>query len=238
MEAQERLQQALLLHGVCGSETEAEVIASLILEGQQGSPQDDATLRQGLQEQLGLSETECEEIMGEMIQLGNDDVKETLSTTSTPDEPDNDDASSASASSSDKEESDYVGEGECELCERYIRLTKHHLIPKSTWHRIIPRLKRAAESSNASLEETLSHLLVTTSNKDDVSLSTTTKYWKNILNKQTCLICRACHSAIHRFHSNETLAIEFNTVERLLGDEKVFKYAKWASKQRVGKYAR
>lgn len=47
------------------------------------------------------------------------------------------------------------------------------------------------------------------------------------------MVCRPCHSAIHRTHSNDVLAEHFNTVEKLLQDEAIFKFARWASKQRI-----
>jgi len=33
------------------------------------------------------------------------------------------------------EQTRIVGEGECELCEREMPLTKHHLIPREVWFR-------------------------------------------------------------------------------------------------------
>jgi len=46
-------------------------------------------------------------------------------------------------------------------------------------------------------------------------------------------ICRACHSAIHRMYDNKTLALELNTVDKLLAQEKVQRFCEWKSKQRV-----
>lgn len=51
---------------------------------------------------------------------------------------------------------------------------------------------------------------------------------------QTCVVCRQCHRAIHRTHDNLTLALHFNTVERLLQDSDIYKFARWASKQKRG----
>ena len=44
----------------------------------------------------------------------------------------------------DDDDGDYIGEGECELCERTVKLTRHHLVPKSTWPRMRKRLWNAA----------------------------------------------------------------------------------------------
>lgn len=46
----------------------------------------------------------------------------------------------------DESDGDYVGEGECQLCERAVKLTRHHLIPKTTWPRIKKRLWNAAST--------------------------------------------------------------------------------------------
>lgn len=135
---------------------------------------------------------------------------------------------------------DFIGEGECELCERFIKLTRHHLIPKSTWPRITSRLRSAADALGKNdlnragmiLGAGLAHLLepLTVIGDDKKSI-------KGLL-EITCDICRQCHSAIHRTHDNMTLATEFATVDLLLQDEKIFKFAKFASKQKAGKHAR
>jgi 5-methylcytosine-specific restriction endonuclease McrA len=45
-------------------------------------------------------------------------------------------------------------------------------------------------------------------------------------------ICGACHKYVHRIESNEQLAKEWYTVERLLGREDVQEWAKWVGKLR------
>lgn len=45
-------------------------------------------------------------------------------------------------------------------------------------------------------------------------------------------LCRACHSFVHRVASNEELAREFYSVERLLGREDVVRFAGWAGRVR------
>ena len=87
-----------------------------------------------------------------------------------------------------------VDDGSCEVCERVVARTKHHLIPREL-HR---------------------------------SLSKDTRYSKELLGR-TINICRMCHSTIHRFFTNAELASKYNTLELLLSNEKMFKYAKWAS---------
>lgn len=98
------------------------------------------------------------------------------------------------ASDQDREDFD---DGSCEICERFVSRTRHHLIPRE-------------------LHKTLTH-----------------KYSKVELGR-TIRICRMCHSTIHRFFSNEQLAREFHTIEALLDDERMYKYAKWAAAQPSG----
>lgn len=50
------------------------------------------------------------------------------------------------------------------------------------------------------------------------------------------MICRPCHSAIHKLIDEETMAAEFNTLEKLESYEPVQKWVAYASKQKsVGK---
>jgi len=46
------------------------------------------------------------------------------------------------------------------------------------------------------------------------------------------MICRSCHSAIHSFIDNKTLAAEFNTLEKLLTHEKVQGWIPYIRKKR------
>ena len=54
---------------------------------------------------------------------------------------------------------------------------------------------------------------------------------------RTCLICRPCHSEVHRLHDEMELAERFPTVERLLEDEDLVRFCKWASGQKCGRYS-
>ena len=47
-------------------------------------------------------------------------------------------------------------------------------------------------------------------------------------------LCRSCHSAIHRMFDNKTLAMQLNTIDQLLSQEKVLRFCEWKSKQRIG----
>lgn len=158
----------------------------------------------------------------------------------------------------DEDDGDFIGEGECELCEREIKLTRHHLIPKSTWPRMKKRMWNAAPvikslNSLASQEELtnndpqkmqrlqetkeglnrkLEKILGTSSTSCLPTVITHDTVRGHLT--QVCLLCRQCHSAIHRIHTEWELAIEYNTMERLLECDEVIKFGKWANKQRPG----
>jgi hypothetical protein len=83
----------------------------------------------------------------------------------------------------------------CQICERYVKLTRHHVYPRET-HKTC--LKRGIDTTE--------------------------------LNK-TISICKMCHATIHRIFSNDELSKNFFSLELLLGEERVIKYAKWASSQ-------
>ena len=70
--------------------------------------------------------------------------------------------------------------GECEMCERYMPLTRHHLMPRM----MHARLRKQG-------------------------------FERDVLCR-TCNICRLCHDAVHRFFSEKELALEYNTVEKLM----------------------
>lgn len=70
--------------------------------------------------------------------------------------------------------------GECEMCERFMPLTKHHLIPRMMHNRMRKH-----------------------------------GYDRALLN-QTADICRPCHNAVHRCYTEKELAMEFNTIEKLM----------------------
>ena len=147
-----------------------------------------------------------------------------------------------------KEEDDdgseyYLIDGECELCDRGgIKLTKHHLIPKSTWSKIRTKLLNAADAKERGetnkaltivgfgLEDILDRIVQSNENKK-ITIRT-------IVHETTCSICRQCHTTVHRTHTNMDLASHFNTVEKLLDDVQISKFCKWNSKQKTGKYRR
>jgi hypothetical protein len=143
---------------------------------------------------------------------------------------------------SDNDDGDFVGEGECELCERTVKLTRHHLIPKTTWPRIKKRLWNAAstietyhslddESSDERKEcaklklEKMVRMAIS-----DIPIITHDSVRKYL--SRVCLLCRQCHSTVHRIHTEMELATQYNTIDSLFADEEIRKFAKWNSKQR------
>ena len=184
-----------------------------------------------------------------------------------------DGADDGSSSSEEKEEVDsnfevdeidddgeYIGEGECELCEREVKLTRHHVIPRTTW----PRMKKRIWNAAATIEayQSISYQIKAASGKEQQDLEEKQRVLEEKLEKifgpdfdfsglpstithdtvraylnRVAKLCRQCHSAIHRIYTETELATRFNTMERLLECDEVMKFGKWASKQRPGKYA-
>lgn len=225
----------MLSNDLAGSEEEAECLAASILD-EEGANSDE-----------GRCGVVCVELFQEFFSLTEQESKDMLlelfpglaapALEDAPPEEGEDDSSEEWMQEEENEE-EMIGEGECELCERHIRLTKHHLIPCSTWPRMLPRLVNAADalkSPNGSrraqmiLGDGLMHL-------EDALHDASKTNIRKIL-QRTCLICRPCHSTIHRTHDNLVLAREYNTIELLLRDESIYKFCKWASKQKAGKHA-
>jgi uncharacterized protein with PIN domain len=52
--------------------------------------------------------------------------------------------------------------------------------------------------------------------------------------EEKIMVCVDCHNAIHKFHESRELGQEINTLEKILADEKIVKFAKFAAKQKGG----
>jgi hypothetical protein len=220
---EEHLANLLVIDGICSTSHEANVLAEVILS----DLTDLESVEMALQEYLDLSEDQTKELASRLKQALVD--------------PDfnfeeDEDEEPTSEPSVDEEDGMMLCDGECELCDRYIQLTKHHLIPKSTWPRLQPRLLHAAEANEkGDMERALSllgpgleHLLHT--------LTTDKTSIRHIL-RQTCDICRPCHTAVHKAHDNMDLALSYSSVGKLLEDEQISRFCKWANKQRPGRHA-
>jgi len=57
------------------------------------------------------------------------------------------------------------------------------------------------------------------------------KFSRDEMKNRRADLCGDCHSTVHRFFSHKELAIEYNTIEKLLMNEKVQKYVEWVCKQ-------
>ena len=137
-----------------------------------------------------------------------------------------------------EEEEEYIGEGECELCKHFLKLTKHHLIPKSMWLHIETKLLHAAAAVNKHDWEQTKRILGHGLEHLHLDFNESTRSSICHIMGKTCSICHPCHLAIHSTHDNMTLALNYNTVEKLLGDEKIYKFCQWANKQKAGKHTR
>ena len=157
-------------------------------------------------------------------------------------EDDDDERPGSDIDFSDDEDDDgeYIGEGECELCEREIRLTRHHLIPKTTWSKFKKKIPAAVEAMTSGQEDKARIILGGTLADDlpseIVENPNNTILLRRFLSK-TCNICRPCHSTVHKLHNELELAERFYTIDKLLEDQELLKFCKWASKQKCGKYS-
>ena len=94
-----------------------------------------------------------------------------------------------------------IGDDECELCERVMPITRHHLIPKSEVAYFQKRPPAGFTESGRTFHETAG-------------------------------LCRQCHSFIHQFADERTLGERYNTVELLLEEESIRKFAQFQNKQK------
>jgi hypothetical protein len=237
----------LLSNGLSGSREEAECIGALVMEEIMTAKNDDeriSVFEDYLRDYFSVSENEIRDLVVRHglpsvlnIPTTQDKVHTKGNTKTNAEQAEWREADFIATTETDDEE-EIVGEGDCELCERTIQLTKHHLIPKSTWPRIFPQLFHAAKAlqdndlqkARSILGDGLGRFQNDLAHADRAAI-------RQILGR-TCNVCRPCHSAIHNIHNNMTLATQYNTVDALIQDESIYKFCKWASRQRTGKYAR
>ena len=157
------------------------------------------------------------------------------------DEDGNNDDEEIDCSDDEDGDGEYIGEGECELCEREIKLTRHHLIPKSTWSTFKKKkIPAAIEALTKGQEEKAKMILggnlIDELPSEIVENPNNSLLLRRFLSK-TCNICRPCHSTVHKLHSEMELAESYSTIDKLMEDEELLKFCKWASKQKAGKYS-
>lgn len=257
-----KLAEILVSQNACSTTEEAEAIAEIVLElvdddggtgnidGMLSSVQE--VVIENLIDNLGIEEAQATTIFLELKRSDGCESSDDDETDESEGDQNVGERSSLNGDISEDEDAyaEDLVEGECELCDRYIKLTRHHLIPKSTWPRMQTKLLLAAEAKESGDREKallilgngLEHLLGNGNNGHNHEgrrfvLSSDKAVVRAILH-ETCDICRQCHSTVHRTHSNIELALNFNSVEKLLEDERIAKFCKWASKQKTGKYKR
>ena len=259
----ECISDRLLGLGLCSNPDEAEAIAASVVPHADIPPNEDdlENVKSSLIEYFEeMSEVDAKKLVyTAALDAGADISAPILNSREDEDEGGNDSDSNNQIDNIESEEDDddgnFIGEGQCELCERCnIKLTRHHLTPKSTWPRMKKRLYNAApiieclhtlnetnggekEQQQNELQEKLKKTLGVANISDLLPTRITHDTVRTYLS-EVCLICRQCHSAVHRIHSEWELATEYNTIERLLESQEVLKFAKWANKQRAGRYAK
>ena len=154
---------------------------------------------------------------------------------------DDDDDDHIDCSDDEDDDGEYIGEGECELCEREIKLTRHHLIPKSTWSTFKKKKIPAAVEALTKGQKDKARMILGGNLIDELPSEIVENPNNSLLLRRflskTCNICRPCHSTVHKLHSEVELAESYSTIDLLLLDEELLKFCKWASKQKAGKYS-
>ena len=120
------------------------------------------------------------------------------------------------AAVADDEDASEGREGDCELCGRCLELTFHHLIPKETHGRYqgkgLPRGVAEAAAANGF----------------DNAQPT-----REFLNSYGAMLCRYCHSTVHRFAPNAVLAQRFSTLESLASTPEIARFVAFAARQKI-----
>ena len=238
----------LTRHGLCSSYDEAQAIAEELILSHNSDRKDTNLFKEHLTNELvnffDLSVEQTKKVIKSILL---EDIVSSDSETEIENEIDND-YENYDNEAENENENEYIIEGECELCERYMKLTSHHLIPKSTW----PKLKKKVfqNKSKKSHLETLAFLqdcwdkknnnrqetLSSSQNQNNHIREWSRQSLHTFLSHYCCRVCRPCHSCIHSTHDNESLAKYYNTVDDLLSDKTIYKFCKWANKQNPGKY--
>lgn len=107
------------------------------------------------------------------------------------------------ASNDDDDDENLLDMDQCEMCERRMPLTFHHLFPR--------KLHKKLASA-------------TSSESDGIP--------KELLRTVGIMICRPCHSMLHRTFDHDRLAGELNNLEAIMGRPEIQKWVQWAAKQR------
>jgi len=108
----------------------------------------------------------------------------------------------------DEEAEEALQLGKCEMCDREKLLTFHHLIPKDAHSTYLKkRLPPGIEGEPT----------------------------RHFLNTYGTMICRQCHSFVHRIAPNSELAKEYNTLQKIMDEPSVQAWVKWVGRQDHGR---
>ena len=113
-----------------------------------------------------------------------------------------------------------TSDGQCALCLRTMTLTFHHLIPKEEHPSFLGKQPPEPWATDLRIEQQLSDKRLPPLTRVD-------------LNTHGIMVCRPCHSAIHRAATNATLARHFSTKDALAKHPSVAKFVAYARKQKV-----
>ncbi|KAK3275285.1 hypothetical protein CYMTET_16573 [Cymbomonas tetramitiformis] len=121
-----------------------------------------------------------------------------------------------------------AGHGICQICEREMPLTFHHLVPKQMHPRLIENnLKGCPELQQLYLLHDVDH-----------DMETKDKYRQGglriFLGSHGTLICRPCHSMVHKVEDHASLARDWFTIDRLNQHPDICKWRTWAAAQKGG----
>lgn len=86
----------------------------------------------------------------------------------------------------------------CEMCERDLPTTSHHLIPKQVHSKKWCKKKFTKEERKNSRAD----------------------------------LCRDCHPYLHNKFTHSELARVYNTINKIMANDEVFKFVTWLKKQR------
>jgi hypothetical protein len=151
------LMELCLNESLCHSQDEAiAIVDSIRNDYSSASASDDEVycdnttfMIPSLQEYLGISENASHSLVAKCLLWIEAKTEERMDNGEDSSSASCSNNSSSSSSCEDEEvlndeEDEYIGKGACELCERQdIKLTRHHMIPKSTYSRIKSKLIRA-----------------------------------------------------------------------------------------------
>lgn len=240
-----RLSESLLQNGLCSSGEEADIISDDIMVNIQDEMNaESATLLQhNVMDYFDLTTQQANDIVRNVFPNMNGDLFVPENSLSEEEET-KEEEEEMDSDNDENDEDEYITEGECELCERYMKTTLHHLVPKSTWPKLKKKVFKSKHNSNIRIEALifLASLKAVDPNEHvDTNNTTFEQEWTRsslhfFLCHYTCRVCRPCHSVIHKTHDNVSLAEHYNTVVKLLADRDIYKFCKWASKQKAGKY--